>query len=169
MSAVVRTPTPFILANVLESALEAMGAEPVLVTEKVRVENPDNRRVIDGDILTNRSDYYGRQFFRFNGDKWLLYHDSSEMRGTIESREFGTKRYRKVSQFLRELEGYYMQAYDHYQTQLAEQERQRLEVERKARVEATRQSAIEKARAQGYSVKERRNGNKIQLVMVRTL
>jgi uncharacterized protein (UPF0335 family) len=63
----------------------------------------------------------------------------------------------------------YGAAYQRHLDKLAEQERARVEEARKARVEATRKQVITNAKAQGYSVKEVRNGNKIQVVLTRTV
>lgn len=167
MSAVIKTPTPFVMEEILIQALEAVGAEPEKVTGNI----PGNQRnrILPGDILTNRSDYNGRQLFREQNNRWVLMHDSDELSTRIISTSLTDKRYKPVAQFLSDLSLAYNLAYGQHLERIAEQERIRLEEERKARVEATKQKAIEKAKAQGYSVKETRKGNQIQLVLVRTV
>ncbi|HIM98360.1 MAG TPA: hypothetical protein EYM57_10780 [Gammaproteobacteria bacterium] len=167
MSAVIKTTTPFVIEEVLIEALESVGAEPVLVTSVNQKTFNHRGGLAIGDILTNRSDYYGPQHFRMVSGRWILRHDSSEMSGRVSSALAG-KTYSRVGRFLDEIETAYEKAYQGYLDRVAEQERLRLEEERKARVEATRQQAIAKARSQGYSVKETTNSKgQIQLVLTR--
>jgi hypothetical protein len=120
-----------------------------------------------GDILINRSDYNGRQFFRKLGDRWSLLHDSDELSARVVS-QLGDRRYTPVTRFLTNLSLTYDHAYQRHLENLAGQERVRLENERKARVEATRLQAIAKAKAQGYTIKETSNSKgQIQLVLTR--
>lgn len=169
MSAVIKTTTPFVIEEVLMEALVAVGAEPVRITSANLNTVTHQGRLVIGDILTNRSDYYGPQHFRLEGDRWILRHDSSEMNGRV-SNVLAGKHYSKVARFLDEVEVAYGKAYQGYLERAAEQERVRLEAERKVRVEATRQQAIAKAKAQGYSVKQTTNSKgQIQLVLIRTV
>ncbi|WGY46236.1 hypothetical protein [Vibrio sp. ABG19] len=166
MSAVIKTTTPFVIEEVLIEALAVVGAEPQKVTSDGLGLLQRNRLRI-GDILTNRSDYNGRQLFRFERDRWVMMHDSDEYAGRTVDR-FSVKGYTKVSRFLSDVSSAYESAYAKHLEKLAEQERIRLEEERKARVEKTRQQAIDKARSQGYSVKETTNSKgQIQLVLTR--
>lgn len=167
MSAVIKTTTPFVIEEVLIEALTAVGAEPVRITSLNQQAGRYRGGLLVGDILTNRSDYYGPQHFRFDGNRWILRHDSSEMNGHISSM-LAEKHYSKVGRFLDEVASAYANAHQGYLQRIAEQERIRLEEERKARIEATRQQAIAKAKAQGYSVKESINRKgQIQLVLTR--
>ncbi|MBA6352485.1 hypothetical protein [Colwellia sp. BRX9-1] len=167
MSAVIKTTTPFTIKEVLFSALATLGAEPVLTT----AENINNFRqqsnVEIGDIITNRRDYNGLQLFCFNGDVWQLQHDQDEYATRIISAT--QKQYQSVSRFLNELNVAYQGCYQVHLDNIAELERQRIEQERIDRVEATRQQAIAKAKAQGYSVKEKHIRGKIQLVLTRSV
>lgn len=167
MSAVIKTTTPFVMEEILIQALESVGAEP----KKVNGHQYENQRnhIQLGDILTNRSDYNGRQLFRSQNNRWILMHDSDEYASRIVSPSLTGKGYKPVTQFLSELSLAYNLAYEQHLEKVAEQERIHLEEERKARVEATKRKAIEKAKAQGYTVKETRKGNQIQLVLVRTV
>ena len=169
MSAVVKTSTPFVIESVLLAALTDAGAEPIKITKQTLMQYQHSGGLRIGDILTNRSDYYGRQHFRQDGDRWLLRHDSSEMDGRITSRAINSPHYQKVGTFLQNLGVLYQQAYTKHLEILAEEERLRIEKERKERVEETRQQAIEKAKAQGYQIKEQRANGKIQLVLTRTV
>lgn len=169
MSAVIKTATPFLIDKVLMTALDRLGAEPTLVTQNMLNGIQQRNRVLEGDILTNREDYNGRQFFRKNGDNWILLHDRDEYNGKLLT-QLADKRYQPVSRFLTDLGKYYEAAYEEHIEMIAEQERVRLEEERKARVEMTRKLAVSKAKEQGYSVKETRNSaGQIQLVLTRTV
>lgn len=169
MSAVIKTTTPFTIQEVLLEALEAVGAEPETVTtESLRAQSHRGGLQI-GDILTNRTDYNGPQHFRFEGDRWILRHDSSEMNGTVTAVGAASRKYRRVAEFLVSVNEEYGTAYQRHLDRLAEQERIRLEEMRKARVEAARKQVIKNAKAQGYSVKEVRNGDKLQVVLTRTV
>lgn len=167
MSAVIKTVTPFVIEEVLLEALAAVGAEPVRIASLSQQAVRHNGGLLVGDILTNRSDYYGPQHFRFDGNRWVLRHDSSEMNGRVSSM-LAEKHYSNVGRFLGEVGAAYEVAYQGYLARIAELERTRLDEERKARVEATRQQAIAKAKAQGYSIKETTNSKgQIQLVLTR--
>ncbi|MCG6212721.1 hypothetical protein K6U56_12170 [Vibrio furnissii] len=169
MSAVIKTATHFVIEDVLITALKEIGAEPTLITQ-LNIGIHDHRDELKvGDILTNRSDYYGQQHFRLIDDRWVLRHDSSEMNGRITTLSAVHKSYKKVGAFLQAVSKAYENAYQEHLTMLAEQERIRLEEERKQRIETIRQQAIAKAKAQGYSVKESQNGGQIQLVLTRTV
>jgi len=167
MSAVIKTTTPFTIKEVLFSALARLGAEPVLVTaENINTFRQQSNVAID-DIITNRRDYNGLQLFCFNGDVWQLQHDQDEYATRILSAT--QKKYQSVSRFLSELNVAYQGCYLVHLDNIAELERQRIEQERIDRVEATRQQAIAKAKAQGYSVKEKHIQGKIQLVLTRSV
>lgn len=169
MSAVIKTATPFVIESVLFSALEQIEAEPSVVTHEVLLSISQRNSVQLGDILTNRCDYNGRQFFRKHGERWILLHDRDEYRTSIVS-QLVDRRYTVVSRFLADLSLAYDSSYQQHLEQVAENERIRLEQERRDRVEATRQQAIAKAKAQGYSVKEGKTSTgQIQLVLTRTV
>lgn len=168
MSAVITTVTPFLVQEVLINALTAIKAEPIVITAQNRSQFQHRGILNENDILTNRVDYYGPQHFRYMNGVWKLRHDSSQMNGHVRT-SLKDKQYKDVGSFLSELGGLYEHEYGLYQERLAEEERQRVERERQARVEATRQSVIEKARQQGYSVKERVQNGKIQLVLTRSV
>lgn len=166
MSAVIKTATPFIIEEVLLEALSAIGAEPEIIKDNSTAHQ--QRSVLHiGDIVTNRSDYNGRQAFRFVHDRWVLIHDADEMSAHVASK-LADKKYIPVTQFIHQLSNAYNLAYQHYIHKLEEQKRLALEAERVARVEATRLQTIAKAHAQGYAVKETRTSQgQIQLVLTR--
>ncbi|MCC5452926.1 hypothetical protein LMJ53_14455 [Rheinheimera sp. UJ51] len=166
MSAVIKTVTPFTNESLLMKALTDIGAEPEKVT--VNITDDGHSSIIQyGDIVTNRSDYYGCQIFRFINDRWVLIHDEDEIDARVSSK-LADKKYISVSKFLALLGDNYNVVYQQYLEQIAEQERITLEAERKIRVEKTRQQAIAKAKAQGYAVKESINSQgQIQLVLTR--
>ena len=169
MSAVVRTTTPFVIESVLITALADMGAEPVKLNAENIFRYRHNGSLRVGDILTNRSDYNGRQHFRLENARWVLRHDSEEMNGRVISQSAMTPGYQRVGRFLQGLGEAYQRAYKEHIERLEELEKQRIEEERKAHVEAIRQNAIAKARSQGYQIKENRANGKIQLVLTRTV
>lgn len=169
MSAVIKTTTPFVLESVLFTALEASQAEPIVVTKDELSRISQRNQIMVGDILTNRNDYNGRQFFRQQGERWIFLHDSDEYRTSIQS-QLADRRYTPVARFLSQLSQAYDAAYQVHLELIAENERIRLEQERKARVEAIRQQAIDRAKAQGYSVKESKTvTGQVQLVLTRTV
>lgn len=163
MSAVIKTPTPFVYQKILMDALEERGVNPKLVDTDMVVKLAQRNRVQLGDIVTNRQDFYGHQVFRLENGEWHLLHDSSEM-------VCSKRQYTPVQKFLAELSEAYNHCYQVHLAELAEQERLRLEKERLERVEKTRQQTIEKAKSQGYSVKEKKLASgQIQLVLTRTV
>ncbi len=175
MSAVIKTVTPFIDRECLLKALDKLGVKYSLKKN---------------EIVTERRDYYGLQKFIFQNGRYKFQHDSSAEVNEYK-RRWGTypsgwkanwKQWNSVSEFLQAVE----KEYNHfYQKKLAEIERKRqealeeaerkrleaeakrLEEERKAFVEKQKQAIIEKAKAKGYSVKEKKVGKKIKLVLVR--
>jgi hypothetical protein len=167
MSAVIKTTTPFTIKEVLFSALVTLGAEPISITAENINSFRQRSNVTIGDIITNRRDYNGLQLFCFNGDVWHLQHDQDEYATRIESAT--QKQYQSVSRFLNELNVAYQGCYQVHLDNIAELERQRIEQERIDRVEAIRQQAIAKAKAQGYTVKEKHIRGKTQLVLTRSV
>lgn len=167
MSAVIRTHTPFVVKEVLVEALQEFGAEPIVVDKENISQYHHRERVLQGDIITNRSDYYGRQFFRSEQGMWVLQHDSSEMSGRIVSKLVHSN-YKKVGRFLSEVEQIYENCFFRYQERLAKRERERLEEERKARVALKRKEVLQKAKEQGYSIKEKLKNGKIHLILTRS-
>lgn len=163
MSAVIKTTTPFVLETALFQALIKLGYEPKYITVKNIRDFQGNNSVKCGDIVTNRVDYNGHQHFRKQGELWVLRHDADQ----YNARVLGLKHYKKVADFLSELEQEYLCEYERHLAELAEIERKEIEEQRKARVEATRQQAIAKAQDQGYTVKEKHINGKIQLVCIR--
>ena len=163
MSAVIKTTTPFVLETALYQALIKLGCEPQYVCQNNINDFIGLNNIECGDIATNRVDYNGHQHFRKQGELWVLRHDSDQ----YNARVLGSKHYKKVAEFLSELEQEYLCEYERHLEELAELERKEIEEQRKARVEATRQQAIAKAQAQGYSVKEKHINGKVQLVCIR--
>lgn len=163
MSAVIKTTTPFVVEAALFQSLVKLGYEPQYISQN-NVSDFQGRNSIEcGDIVTNRVDYNGHQHFRKQSGTWVLRHDADQYNASI----LGSKQYKKVADFLSELEQEYLIEYKLYLAELAELERKEIEAQRKARVEATRQKVIMQAKAQGYTVKEKNINGKIQLVCVR--
>lgn len=163
MSAVIKTTTPFVLEALLFQALTKLGYEPQYVCQNNISDFMGLNSIECGDLVTNRVDYNGHQHFRKQNDTWVLRHDADQ----YNARVLGSKLYKKVAEFLSELEHEYLCEYELHLAKLAELERKEIEDQRKARIEATRQQAIAQAKAQGYTVKEKHINGKIQLVCVR--
>ena len=148
MSAIVKTATPFLNLEILCQALEEQGVNISLQGDTI--------------VCLNRQDYYGQQKFQLNNGRYALLHDSSRtLRGGIRSNQ----------DFLNALEESYNRLWNEQLSRLEaerlEAERQRLEQERIAYVQSQKQRIIEKAQAKGYTVKEVKKANKIQLVLIK--
>ena len=161
MSAVVKTITPFIDKECLLKALDKLGVK---------------YEIKGTEIITERIDYQGNQKFILTNGRFKFQYDS------YQAIEKNYKQYRTVSEFLQAVEKEYNYFYQERlaeiegkrEEELAEAERKRLEEEakrmeeeRKAFIEKQKQTIIKKAKAKGYSVKEKKVGNKIKLVLVR--
>ena len=175
MSAIVKTVTPFIDKECLMKALDKLGVKYT---------------VSQNEIITERKDFYGFQKFIFQKGRYKFQHDSSaELQKFIKiwgkypsGWKANWKGWKSVSEFLKDVEIKYNKYYTEKLAELerkrrealAESERKRLaevarqlEEKRKAFVEKQKQIIIKKAKAKGYSVKEKKVGNKIKLVLVR--
>lgn len=163
MSAVIKTSTPFINQEVLMRALSKQGYEPQLVNSNNINELNIHGRLQVNDLITNRYDWNGLQFFRKQSDSWSLWHDADEH----NARVLASKKYLSVTKFIEEVDKAYRSEYHAFLEEQAEAERARLEAERLAKIETIKNAAIAKAKEQGYSVKERHVNGRIQLVCVR--
>ncbi|MDX9804940.1 MAG: hypothetical protein RBT87_03815 [bacterium] len=139
MSAVVQTLTPFIEKSCLLKALQYM---------EIRFSEQRDKILIQGETDT----YFDRELSgKF---KLTCYFYTSS-----------------VVTMLPQIEQKYIQFYKEHMKELEEKrleaERARIENERRAYVEKQRQEIIKKAEAKGYKIKEKRNGNEIQLVLVK--
>ena len=151
MSAVIKTLTPFIEQDVLLDALMSLDVEC---------------HVINNRIITNRSDYQGKQHFQLHNGKYHLVHDSDDIGGYLTSNIFN-KQYIPIKQFLSELEVAYQSFYELKLARVAEAERIKMEKIKREYVEETKAKAIAQAKEQGFSVKESRVNGKIKLVLTR--
>jgi hypothetical protein len=152
MSAVVKTMTPFIDQQILMLALESLGFSYSLQGK---------------DIVTERVDYYGAQKFVWAHGQYVFQHDSSATLNGYRWQNLNAKAYKTVGSFLEALEREYGV---HYQRLLEEAEQKRLEeleLQRKAFVQQQKEAIVLKAKEQGYVVKEKTVGNKVQLVLVK--
>jgi hypothetical protein len=155
MSAVVKTRTPFLNKNLLLEVLDEMGIEYQVQGEK---------------IITERKDYYGKQCFILNNGQYFFQHDSSAnnlARYPQYPWDHNFKEGKTVHEFLSNVEVRYKLAETRLLKHLAEEERKRIEEEKRQFVEQQKQKIIEKSKQQGYSVKEKTKGKKVQLVLVR--
>lgn len=167
MSAVVKTVTPFIDRECLLKALDKL----------------DVKYTIKGkEIITERVDYYNNQKFILQNGHYKFQHDSSANRQNYPWRNLNVKEWKTVSSFLQAVETEYNKFYAEKLAEIErkrqealakaerkrlEEEARRLEEERKAFVEKQKQAIIEKAKAKGYSIKEKKVGKKVKLVLVR--
>lgn len=163
MSAIVNTPTPFIDKQILRSALDVLQ---VKVTEGMFRGFPA--------LITDRVDFYGQQAFVLMDGSYAFSHDSSAQRDNYGWRKENWKQYRTVAEFLRAVESAYKQcledhlhALEKLAAEQAEVERMRIENERIAYIAAKKEAIIAKAKAQGYTVQEKKVNNGIQLVLVK--
>ena len=172
MSSIVKTVTPFINEELLLKALDAIGCK---------------YQVVGNEIITDRTDYYGRQKFVFQNNRYCFFHDSSAERFIHGPRypwgNIDLKQHKKVSEFLKSVEDAYNEVYRKRLEELErlrleaaaeaerkrlEEERLRLERERQEYVEKQRTSIIAKAKEMGYYVQEKKVKETIKLVLVRT-
>lgn len=79
----------------------------------------------------------------------------------------GYDRTRFNADWIEQLHGRYQLHVSAKQERLAAEERERLEEERRRVVEAQRQAVYERAKKMGYSVSEKREADKIRLVLVK--
>lgn len=173
MSAIVRTQTPFLYQDVLLRALKRIG-EPCGVAS-------------NGNIWTNRRDYYGTQVFELRGSRYVLRHDSS-----ANSDRYGSvypwgnlqdSPWMLVRDFLVEVQKAYnaILAEDDEklryleQEHLKQEEAERLQREaeereaaRLAYIQAQEKAIMERAKADGYYVTRKEVAGKIRLTLSRT-
>ncbi len=148
MSARISTHTIFTDEECLKKALDSVGT-------KYHVEN--------NIIYTDRIDWYGEQHFVKEGERYVFVHEQ----GFPVFYEGDLSEWQDVSTYLNNVSEGYKKYYQIKIRRLSEEERKR-EIERKKQiVEEKKQQIIKDAKAKGYTVKEKKNGNKIQLVLVR--
>ncbi len=174
MSSIVKTATPFIDRQLLLEALNSLG-----IKYSIR----------GNTIVTERRDDFGQQTFIWQKNRYIFKYDSWRKRSVSSFLKAGETEYkrlyqkrleeiRKKQEELRrkreELERKRLQAQIEAERKRLEEElkkqeaeKKRLEEERKAFVEAQKKNIIEKAKAKGYSVKEKKVGNKVKLILVR--
>ena len=158
MSARITTHTMFIDKECLMRALDKVGC-------KYHEE--------DEMIITDRKDYYGDEIFILKDGKYVFMHDSAAMNyhgqygPSYPWNENRLPEWVDVGKFLQSVDAAYKKVYSIKLEKLADEERKR-EIERKKQiVEEKKQQIIKDAKAKGYAVKEKMNGKKIQLVLVR--
>jgi len=155
MSAVIKTVTPFTSQDLLLEALDELGV---------------GCRVEGNQIITDRQDYYGHQIFELsNNGAFHFQHDSSAEITNYRWRAINFREWKTVTHFLEAVDQAYKNAYGRMLDQLAEEERLREEEKKRKYVEDVRQETIARAQAQGYAIKETKQGEKIQLVLTRTI
>jgi hypothetical protein len=141
----IKSLTPFLNRDILAQALTRIGCE----------------YTIQGDeIITGRKDWHGNQTFIFRDGKYLFQHDETQ----LNLSNYGSEAYKPLRNFLEAVE----KEYNAVCREITEAEEQaRLERERKEYVEKQKEAIIAKAKAQGYSVREEKAGDKVKLVLRR--
>lgn len=162
MSAIIKTNTPFIDKEILLQALDSINCKY-------------KYQVVGNEIITERTDYFGKQKFIFTNGRYQFQHDRDRY-------VWGSVKNTPVTEFLKQVEEKYNSIYAEKlaelerirQEQLAEQERirleqemKRLEQERIAYIEQQKQTIIQKAQEQGYTIEEKKVNNKIKLILRR--
>jgi hypothetical protein len=156
MSAVVKTITPFIHKDCLCQALDDLEV---------------NYSINKQSIVTERKDYAGFQKFVFEKGQYQYQHDADANRVGFSSYSKNIKSWKTTTAFLKAVESKYRVIYSKLLEELEQkrldEERKKIEEERKTFVENRRKGIIEKAKAQGYSVQEKKVKNKIKLILVK--
>jgi uncharacterized protein (UPF0335 family) len=144
MSSRVKTRTPFLNKAILLQALDAIGCK---YTEQ------------GGEILTQRTDWFGNQRFIFQNGRYFFQHDE----GQHGLRNIESAGHKSVHSFLGAVEQEYKQVIANMEAA----ERERIEQERRAYVAKQKEAIIAKAHAQGYDVREETVQETVKLVLVR--
>lgn len=157
MSAIVKTTTPFIELELLLQALDALDVK--------------HTQAADGRIITERQDHYGNQAFILEGGRYKFIHDSSANREHYSFRQANWKNWKSVDAFILALEKEYTRCFDDRAAELVrlqhEEELRKIEEARQKYVESVKVKILENAKSQGYAVKEKKVGGKVQLVLVK--
>jgi len=155
MSAVVKTVTPFIDKECLLKALDKL---------QIKYSINGNQIVSQNQKFIYRNGHYTLDVYSYNYQavNWNNYKNKNSFLETIE------KEYNQIfAEKIAELERLRQEALVEQERIRLEKEIKRIEEERKAFVEKQKQAIIEKAKAKGYSVKEKKVKNKIKLILVR--
>lgn len=156
MSAVIRSITPFLEKELLLQALSDLEIEHRLthVSGHERIE-----------VLTSG------QYFVFEDGRYKLVYDTDYAFMSYAQRGRNQKSWRDAASFLKSVEVQYNELYDRRLAELIrlqeEAERIRIEEERRQYVQQQKEAILQKAKEQGYEVKEKMIGTKIQLVLVK--
>lgn len=168
MSAIVKSSTPFIHKDILLKALEFLGVKYTLKPPSSLYLSSDHE-----EIITERVDFYGNQKFVYQNGRYVFEHDSSADNLFYEWRRENMKKYLTVSSFLSAVEKEYNRIINEILEELKrkqeEEEKRRLEEERKAFIENQKQAIIKKAKEEGYTIEEKKVGNKIKLILRRNI
>ena len=155
MSAVVKTVTPFIDKECLLKALDKL---------KVEYSINGNQIISQNQKFIYRNGHYILDVYSSNYQSvnWNDYKNNNNFLETIEN-EYNQIYVAKLAK----LERLRQEALAEQERIRLEKEIKRIEEERKAFVEKQKQAIIEKAKAKGYSVKEKMVKNKVKLIFVR--
>ena len=155
MSAVVKTVTPFIDKECLLKALDKLQIKYSINGNQIVSQN-QKFIYINGHYTL---DVYSHNYQSVN---WNDYKNKNSFLETVE------KEYNQIyAEKIAKLERLRQEALAEQERILIEKEIKRIEEERKAFVEKQKQAIIEKAKAKGYSVKEKMVKNKVKLILVR--
>jgi len=144
MSAVVKTVTPFIDKECLLKALDKLELAYTLKDKQIRTKK---------QVFNLKNGHYTLDVYSYNYKSidWNDYKNKNSFLKAIET----------------EYNLFYIEKIEKIKKLKQEQELKKLEEERKAFVENQKQQIIKKAKAKGYSVKEKMVKNKVKLILVR--
>ena len=156
MSAVIKTTTMFVDQECLLESLDRLGV---------------NYKISEGSIVTDLIDHYGAQKFSLQNDRYVFLHDSTA--NTMGNRypwgNIALKEWKTATKFLEAVDKEYISSVQRKMERLAEIERKKEEERLRQLVDGRRDNIITKAKELGYHIKEKREDNKIRLVLTRTV
>jgi hypothetical protein len=150
MSAIVQSLTPFTDKEVLLQALTSIAVA---------------HKEINGEILTERGDYFGNQRFVHRNNQYYFQYDAEEQ-AVMYQQNF--KEWKNTDSFLKALEEKYIQLYQAKLEKMGETEKQKTEAKKKEYILEQEKKIQEKAKALGYKVEKRvEKDNTVQFVLVK--
>lgn len=156
MSAVIKTVTAFLERELLLQALSNANIDVQVTTVRLQ------ERI---QILSHG------QYFTYEDGRYKLVYDTDFPFLNFSQRARNQNAWRNAADFLKTVELHYNRLFDARLAELQrlqqEAELQRMEEERRQYVQRQRDAIIQKAKEQGYEVKEKVIGAKIQLVLVK--
>ena len=161
MSAYIEIPMPILDQECLIQALERMGFEK----SKIEIhETPTQLQGYMGDLRNTTANIVIQKRFVGQASNDLGFRKTASGYRFIVS-DYDKRRYNSTWQ--QRLMNHYAPLYESKLERIAEEERKRIEEEKRVAREERRNIIVENAKRRGYIVSEERQGNTIQLVLVR--